>query len=67
MSENTSVNSQITDSVTQTTTKVIGESPASAMSNMYQNISDEGQQNTDDNQQPENMQSADTDEKSSEE
>lgn len=31
----TSVNSQITDSVTQTNTKVVGDSPAVATSNLY--------------------------------
>ena len=32
----TSVNSQITDSVTQANTKVLGDSPAMALSNLYQ-------------------------------
>ncbi len=32
----TSLNSQITDAVTQANTKVLGDSPAVAMSNMYQ-------------------------------
>ncbi len=31
----TSVNSQITDSITQTNTKVVGDSPAVATSNLY--------------------------------
>lgn len=31
----TSVNSQITDSVTQVNTKVVGDAPAIAMSNLY--------------------------------
>ncbi len=32
----TSVNSQITDSVTQSNTKVVGDAPAVAMGNLYQ-------------------------------
>ncbi len=32
----TSVNSQITDSVTQANVKVIGDAPATAMGNLYQ-------------------------------
>ena len=36
----TSVNDQITDSVTQTNVKVSGESPAEAMANQYQNESE---------------------------
>jgi hypothetical protein len=32
----TSVNSQITDSVTQSNTKVLGDAPAMAMGNLYQ-------------------------------
>jgi hypothetical protein len=32
----TAVNSQITDSVTQANTKVLGDSPAMALSNLYQ-------------------------------
>jgi hypothetical protein len=32
----TSVNSQITDSVTQANTKVLGDAPAIAMGNLYQ-------------------------------
>ena len=32
----TSVNSQITDSVTQANTKVLGDAPAVAMGNLYQ-------------------------------
>lgn len=31
----TAVNSQITDSITQVNTKVVGESPAMALSNLY--------------------------------
>jgi len=34
----TSVNSQITDSVTQANTKVLGDAPAMAMGNLYQAI-----------------------------
>jgi hypothetical protein len=36
MAENTAVNSQITDSVTQVNTKVLGDAPAIAMGNLYQ-------------------------------
>jgi len=36
MTDPTPVNSQITDSVTQTNTKVIGEAPAQAMGDLYQ-------------------------------
>ena len=36
----TSVNDQITDSVTQTNVKILGESPAEAMGNIYQNESE---------------------------
>ncbi len=36
MSFPTTVSSQITDSVTQTNTKVLGDSPAMALSNLYQ-------------------------------
>lgn len=36
MSNNTPVNDQITDAVTQTNVKVIGEAPAMAMGNIYQ-------------------------------
>lgn len=32
----TSVNSQITDSITQANTKVLGDAPAMAMGNLYQ-------------------------------
>lgn len=35
MAETTSVNSQITDSITQVNTKVLGESPAMALSNLF--------------------------------
>lgn len=35
----TSVNDQITDSVTQSNVKVVGESPAMAMGTLYQTIS----------------------------
>ncbi|HEY9176451.1 MAG TPA: RebB family R body protein [Flavipsychrobacter sp.] len=36
MAENTAVNAQITDSVTQVNTKVLGDAPAIAMGNLYQ-------------------------------
>ena len=36
MAENTPVNEQITDSVTQTNVAVLGQSPAQAMANFYQ-------------------------------
>jgi len=36
----TSVNDQITDAVTQTNVKVLGESPAEAMTGQYQNESE---------------------------
>jgi predicted lipoprotein with Yx(FWY)xxD motif len=36
MAENTAVNSQITDSVTQVNTKVLGDAPAIAMGNLFQ-------------------------------
>ncbi len=36
MADPTSLNSQITDSVTQINTSVLGDSPAVAMGNMYQ-------------------------------
>lgn len=36
MAENTAVNSQITDSVTQVNTKVLGDAPAIAMGNLMQ-------------------------------
>lgn len=36
MSDNSTVNPQITDAVTQTNVKVIAESPAMALSNVYQ-------------------------------
>jgi hypothetical protein len=36
MAANTAVNSQITDSVTQVNTKVLGDAPAIAMGNLYQ-------------------------------
>lgn len=38
MAEPTSVNSQITDAVTQVNTKVLGEAPAMAMGSLYQTI-----------------------------
>ncbi len=40
MSDNnaTTVNSQITDAVTQTNTKVLGEAPAMAMGSLYQSM-----------------------------
>jgi hypothetical protein len=34
----TSVNGQITDAITQTNVKVLGEAPAMAMGNLYQTI-----------------------------
>ena len=36
MAEPTAVNSQITDSVSQVNTKVLGDAPAMAMGNLYQ-------------------------------
>ncbi|NQZ73911.1 MAG: RebB family R body protein, partial [Dinoroseobacter sp.] len=36
MADNTEVNSQITDAVTQTNVKVLGEAPAQAMGTLYQ-------------------------------
>jgi len=36
MADNTAVNSQITDSVTQVNVKVLGEAPAMAMGNLFQ-------------------------------
>jgi trans-2-enoyl-CoA reductase len=36
--KNESVNSQVTDAVTQTNVKVLGEAPAMAMGNLYQTI-----------------------------
>ena len=36
MAENTTVNAQITDAVTQTNVNVVGESPAQAMASLYQ-------------------------------
>ncbi len=36
MATNTAVNNQITDSVTQVNTKVLGDAPAIAMGNLYQ-------------------------------
>jgi hypothetical protein len=36
MAENTAVNSQITDSVTQANTKVTGEVPATGMGNLFE-------------------------------
>ena len=36
MARPTAVNSQITDSVTQVNTKVLGDSPALSLSNLYQ-------------------------------
>ena len=36
MASPTAVNSQITDSVTQVNTKVLGDSPALSLSNLYQ-------------------------------
>jgi hypothetical protein len=40
------VNSQITDAVTQTNVKVIGESPAEAMGDLYQQEGSGDAQNT---------------------
>lgn len=34
----TAVNSQITDSITQANTKVLGDSPAQALSTLYQSL-----------------------------
>lgn len=34
----TSVNAQVTDAITQTNVKVLGEAPAMAMGNLYQTI-----------------------------
>lgn len=39
MAEETAVNSQITDSVTQANVQVIGDSPAMALGNLYQSTS----------------------------
>lgn len=39
MAEPTAVNDQITDSVTQTNTEVLGVAPATAMGNLYQSFS----------------------------
>lgn len=36
MADDTTVNPQITDAVTQTNVKVLGESPAAALGNLYQ-------------------------------
>lgn len=36
MADNTTVNAQITDAVTQTNVNVVGESPAQAMGSLYQ-------------------------------
>jgi len=38
MSDNTSVNSQITDAVTQTNVKVVAEAPAQSMAMVYQTM-----------------------------
>ncbi|SMF09944.1 Killing trait domain-containing protein [Tistlia consotensis] len=38
MADNTPVNSQITDAVTQTNVKVLGEAPAQAMGMVYQTM-----------------------------
>jgi hypothetical protein len=35
MADNTAVNSQITDSITQVNTKVLGDAPAIAMGNLF--------------------------------
>ena len=39
MAADTAVNSQITDSITQVNTKVLGDAPAIAMGNLYQAMS----------------------------
>ena len=39
MAQSTPVNDQITDSITQANTEVLGEAPAIAMGNMYQSFS----------------------------
>lgn len=36
MADNSTVNRQVTDAVTQTNVTVLGESPAQALSNLYQ-------------------------------
>lgn len=36
MSDNTSVNAQVTDSITQVNVKVVGDAPAMAMGNLFQ-------------------------------
>lgn len=38
MAEPTAVNSQVTDAITQTNVKVLGEAPAMAMGNVYQTM-----------------------------
>lgn len=38
MAEPTSVNPQITDAVTQTNVKVLGDAPAQAMASLYQSV-----------------------------
>lgn len=38
MAQPTAVNSQITDAVTQTSVKVLGEAPAMALSSVYQSM-----------------------------
>ncbi len=38
MADNTPVNSQITDAVTQTNVKVLGEAPAQALATLYQTM-----------------------------
>ncbi len=39
MASNTAVNAQITDAVTQTNVKVLGEAPAEALGLVYQSLS----------------------------
>lgn len=39
MAQPTPVNDQITDSITQANTKVLGDAPATAMGNLYQSFS----------------------------
>lgn len=38
MADNTPVNSQITDAITQTNVKVLGEAPAQALATLYQTM-----------------------------
>lgn len=52
MSNPDPVNSQITDAVTQTNVKVVGEAPAQAMGNLYQQMQQETNQPQTDTPQP---------------